>query len=268
VVPHGSLDPFDLQKKGLLKRFLGPLLIRPFLNGSAATVCSTQREADCLETYGAKCEVAVLPWAVERDKSHVERNDARKALAYAGDEFLVLFFGRIDYKKGFPVLLPAFKKLVECGVRAKLLIVGPDSRGYSIKVQQLVKRLGLSERVVFFPPKLGEEKVRIMKAADCFVLPSLNENFGNSVVEAMQEGLPVVISNNVYICDDVSRSKAGFVCKYDPTAVFEALRTLAENRNLRNEMAGAAARLGMEFTPSALREQYMALLYRVVGNQG
>src|SRR5579883_742143 len=53
VFPHGSLDPFDLQKKRYAKRALGPTLVREMLRGSRAVVCATRQEAERVETYGA-----------------------------------------------------------------------------------------------------------------------------------------------------------------------------------------------------------------------
>jgi glycosyltransferase involved in cell wall biosynthesis len=260
IIPHGSLDPFDLQKKLFLKRIIGSLFVCKCLAGSAAVLCSTQREADCLVTYGAKCLKIVLPWPTSPVFSHIGRQEARRALAISDDEFVVLSLGRIDYKKGFPVLLPAMKRLVQINAKTRLLIVGPDSNGYLRLVQQLVERLGLNGAVRFLPPAVGDEKIRLQCAADCFALPSLNENFGNAVVEAMQQGLPCVISNNVYICDSVEQDGAGLVCRYDEQEVFAALRKLSENPELRAKMSGAAVRLAKQFEPETLKERYLAIL--------
>jgi glycosyltransferase involved in cell wall biosynthesis len=268
IIPHGSLDPFDLQKKAFAKRILGPLLIRPFLQGSVGVICSSQREADCLITYGAKCNVTTIPWPIPPVASIGDREEARRHFGFHNQEFVVLSLGRIDYKKGFPVLLPAIQRLAQSGITTRLLIVGPDSGGYSTVVRQMVERLGLNEIVTFLPPVVGDEKSWLMKAADCFALPSLNENFGNVVIEAMQQGLPCVISNNVYICDEVENGGAGLVCNYDDKEVFAALRKLSESPELRAKMSDAAIRMAKNFEPEVLKERYLALLERLVGSRG
>jgi len=104
----------------------------------------------------------------------------------------------------------------------------------------------------------GKHKIKLMRAADCFVLPSLQENFGHAVVEAMQQGLPVVISKDVYTCDSIQQAGAGFVCSHDERDVFLALQRLARDNELRSEMAGAAMRLGKQFVPEVLSEKYTA----------
>jgi glycosyltransferase involved in cell wall biosynthesis len=265
VIPHGTLDPFDLNKKSLLKSLLGPLFIRPCLEGSSAVLCSTPREADCLVTYGATCRKIVLPWPVSPVHAQMDRQEARKALKIRDDEFVVLSLGRVDYKKGFPVLIPAFKRLVQVNANAKLLVVGPDSRGYTKVVQRMVDEHGLRGAVTFVPPVVGDDKMRLQRAADCFALPSLNENFGNTVVEAMQQGLPCVISNNVYICAELEQGGAALVCNYDEKEVFAALRRLSESPDLRAKMSVAAISVAKTFEPEVLKQRYLVMLQDIVG---
>jgi glycosyltransferase involved in cell wall biosynthesis len=261
VIPHGSLDPFDVRKKSLLKKFLGPLIVRGCLEGSSAVLCSAQREADCLVTYGATCRKTVLPWPVTPSSSNHDREEARRRFGFKDKEFVVLSLGRIDYKKGFPVLLPAIQRLAQSGITTRLLIVGPDSRGYGAVVRQMVDRLGLREIVTFLSPVLGDEKRRLMKSADCFALPSLHENFGMAIVEAMQQGLPCVISNNVNICSELEQGGAALVCNYDDREVFASLRKLSESSELRARMSAAAVRVAKRFEPEVLKERYLAMLH-------
>lgn len=264
VIPHGSLDPFDLQKKATLKFLLGPLFIRPYLQGSKAVICSAQREANCLVTYGAKCNVITLPWPIPPAVAFKSnRKESRRRFGINDKEFVVLSLGRIDYKKGFPVLLPAIQHLAQSGVHTRLLIVGPDSRGYSTVVHQMVEKLGLDDIVTFLPPAVGDEKNQIWKMVDCFALPSLNENFGRTVVEATQQGLPCVISNQVYICDELERAGAALVCNYDEKEVFVALQKLSDNPELRAKMSDSAIQVAKSFEPEALKERYLAMLKEV-----
>jgi glycosyltransferase involved in cell wall biosynthesis len=264
LIPHGSLDPFDVQKKSVLKRILGPLFLRPCIEGSAAILCSTEREANLLVTYGAECRRRVLPWPVPPPRSAMSRDEARKALRIPADEFVVLSLGRVNYKKGFPILLPAIRDLAQVNSKTRLLIVGPDSNGYTRVVQRMVNVLGIDRTVTFYPLVMGDDKLRLQAAADCFALPSLNENFGYTIVEAMQVGLPCVISNNVYICDELESAGAAIVCNYDSKEVFNALRKLSENPALRAQMSSNAARTAESFAPASLIERYLMMLTEFV----
>ena len=59
-------------------------------------------------------------------------------------------------------------------------------------MRAIYDRHGLSERTVFTGMVVGDDKWRLLRAADVFVLPSRHENFGIAVVEAMASGTPVV----------------------------------------------------------------------------
>jgi glycosyltransferase involved in cell wall biosynthesis len=266
VIPHGSLDPFDLCKKAIAKKFLGPLLIRPYLHGSSAVICSARRESDCLVTYGVKCNVITIPWPVPYHSSATRRDETRRQFGLDARAFVILSLGRIDPVKGFPILLPAIQRLAQSGMPTRLLIVGPDSCGYTGVVRQIVEQLGLGQIVTFLPPVAGEEKKRLMQAADAFALPSMHENFGMSIVEAMQEGLPCVISKNVYICDELQQGGAALVCNYDTDDVFAALRTLAGKPALRVKMSAAALQTAKSFAPEVLKERYAAQLNSLLGS--
>jgi glycosyltransferase involved in cell wall biosynthesis len=266
VVPHGSLDPFDLRKKAVAKKFLGPLLIRSYLQNSAAVICSAQRESDCLVTYGARCNVTTLPWPVPSHSARHQRVEARKHLGLNNSEFVVLSLGRIDPVKGFPILLQAIQMLAQSGIRTRLLIAGPDSRGYSAVVRQMVEKLNLGKIVTFLLPVVGDEKKKLMQAADTFALPSLHENFGMAIIEAMQQGLPCVISNNVYISDKLERGGAALVCNYDAGEVFAALQDLATNPVLRLKMSAAAFQIAKTFAPAVLKDLYGAKLNEILGS--
>jgi glycosyltransferase involved in cell wall biosynthesis len=73
-----------------------------------------------------------------------------------------------------------------------LVIAGPDEQGTLRALKEQVARLGLEESVKFVGPVYGEEKWRMLRSADVFVLPSRSENFGIVVAEALACGVPVI----------------------------------------------------------------------------
>ena len=118
---------------------------------------------------------------------------------------LVLFLGRINFKKGLDLLVPAFGRVVQKHPDARLAVVGPDNEGYGLKVRRWCEEQGIQDKV-FFVDHLGFEKVKEAYVdADVFVLPSYTENFGLTVVEAMACGTPVVISDQVNIWREFRR---------------------------------------------------------------
>ena len=72
----------------------------------------------------------------------------------------------------------------------------------------------------------GPLKSRVLQDAVCFVLPSINESFGVSVIEAMACGAPVVISKQVGIAEQISASGAGLVVDCNPNEFANAVELL------------------------------------------
>src|SRR5207248_5144062 len=79
------------------------------------------------------------------------------------------------------------------------------------ELRRQAERLNLSDRVIFTGMLEGEMKQGAFAAADAFVLPSHQENFGIAVVEALATGVPVLISNRVNIWREIEADRAGFV---------------------------------------------------------
>lgn len=185
VIPHGSLDPFDLRKKAIFKRNLGPLLVRSYLDGAREVICSTSQEAELLETYGSNVSRKVLPWPVTfTARNGSDRTSARRRLGIEDDEWVVLFLSRINYKKGLKLLLAAMEKAAAAIPRLRLLVAGDGEADY-VKEIRAFDRGGNCCRVDFLGFVSGSRRVDVFAAANGFALISDNENFGYAIVEAL-----------------------------------------------------------------------------------
>jgi glycosyltransferase involved in cell wall biosynthesis len=101
-----------------------------------------------------------------------------------------VFLSRIHPIKGLPLLLHAWAKVQPA--RWRLIIVGPDPVGHKAELLQLTSQLMLGSRVEFLDPVYGQEKWALLETADLFVLPTLSENFGIAVAEALANSVPVL----------------------------------------------------------------------------
>src|SRR6185436_20783168 len=142
---------------------------------------------------------------------------------------IVLFLGRLNFKKGLDLLVRAFGEVARRRPDVHLVLAGPDDDGYGATVRRWLGAEGVLDRVTFTGMLLGRAKLAAFRDADVFVLPSYTENFGMAVVEAMACGRPVVISDHVNIWHEVAAAGAGRVTRCDAGEVAAALLGLLDD---------------------------------------
>jgi len=157
----------------------------------------------------------------------------------AKDQPLVLFLGRLSWKKGLDRLLKAFSLTAD----GTLAIVGTDDEGLVRQLQHLAESLRISDRVRFLPRTvLGRDKEHLFAAARLFVLQSYSENFGNTVLEAMRRGVPVVATPEVGASEVVRQAESGIVAHGEPEPLGEAIDRLVNDAELASAMGEAGRR--------------------------
>jgi glycosyltransferase involved in cell wall biosynthesis len=130
------------------------------------------------------------------------------------------------------------------------------------RLAQLVLGLQIADRVRFLPRTvLGADKEHLYASAKLFVLPSYSENFGITVLEAMQHGVPVVTTPEVGAAKIVLESKAGLVVPGDPESLAGAIRHLTERVPLARAMGEAGRRHVDEHYSWACIAEQMEELY-------
>lgn len=135
----------------------------------------------------------------------------RAALPSLGDRRFLLFLSRVHPKKGCDLLIEAFADTAAHDPSLDLVIAGPDQVGLVSGLQARAEALGIGSRVHFPGMLTGNIKTGAFRAAEAFILPSHQENFGIVVTEAMACGTPVLISDKVNIWHEVLTDGAGFV---------------------------------------------------------
>jgi glycosyltransferase involved in cell wall biosynthesis len=156
---------------------------------------------------------------------------------------IVLFLGRLHPKKGGDLLIDAFAKVLESQPLLHLVMAGPDDgAGTRAALQSQAVRLGIAERITFTGMLSGDLKWSALQAAEVFVLPSHQENFGIAVVEALAMGVPVLISNKVNIWREIVADEAGMAEADTPEGTTKLLRRwLALDTEARLQMKLQAA---------------------------
>jgi glycosyltransferase involved in cell wall biosynthesis len=173
-----------------------------------------------------------------------------------------LFLSRIHSKKGCDLLLEALARVAEAHPDLDLVMAGPDKEGLRPQLEAQAKRLRISARVHWTGMLEGDSKWGAFHAADAFVLPSHQENFGVAVVEALACGLPVLISDKVNIWPDIAHDEAGIVNPDTAEGTYRSMTTLLamqpeeRRRMISNGLVCFRTRYEMKRTTQALNELF------------
>jgi len=217
ISPRGMLVPELIQRKSRLAKTAWISLIerRNFLDACAIHFTSEQEREDAWRLGVSVPRAAVVPNGI----------DIRPLGDAPRDPSLVLYLGRINWKKGLDRLIDAVASLSS----ARLVIAGRDDEGYAATLPQ-------HERVTFVGEVGGQAKERLLATAAILVLPSISENFGNAVLEAMAHATPVIVTPGVGLARDVEEAGAGIVTNGTPDALAGAIEQLLADESLRVAM--------------------------------
>ncbi|MBI3526273.1 MAG: glycosyltransferase family 4 protein [Betaproteobacteria bacterium] len=227
---HGGALPHRFFERN---RILSALL-RGVLQLPDAIVVLAKCELDAYRKFVPGQQVLLFPNAIDcapYEKFLRGRSDPAAPLR-------LLYIGRLAQEKGLAETLLGFKYARAQGVKVQFFIAGSGPEEVSLK--QLAGELGLAEDVSFVGPVFGEDKLKLLVAADAFVLASYAEGLPYALLESMAAGVPVIVTRVGAIPDVVAERIHGlFVPPRDPGAISHAIATLASNRRLLARMSTA-----------------------------
>jgi glycosyltransferase involved in cell wall biosynthesis len=251
VFVHGALDPWFNRAyplKRLKKILYWPIQYR-VLHDAAAVFFTTTIERDLAKTSFRPntWNGIVIPYGITDCGESAEESARQVEMFYRATPALrgrkyLLFLGRIHEKKGCDLLLEAFGRQASHGADVDLVIAGPDQTGLQSKLKAQADRLGLGGRVHWPGMLRGDLKWGVVRACEAFVLPSHQENFGISVVEALAVGRPVLISNQVNIWPEIEADGVGLVEEDTLAGTESLLRRWFETDPAEREAMAARAR--------------------------
>lgn len=230
VEPMGMYRPIirNLELKRLYHRILGSSMIA----GARFLVATSEQERRELIDGGVDpSRVVVRRNGIDGPDALPPRGEFRKKWDIAPECKVVLFLGRLVSKKSPDLLLEAFanwRANSPLGQNSILVIAGPDERdGFASRLRELAGKLALGQSALFAGPLYDEEKWQAYRDADVFVLPSQNENFGNTAAESAVCGTPVIVTDRCGIAPLVGA--AGLVIPHDALELERALRRILED---------------------------------------
>jgi len=253
VFPRGTLYKETVMlRSGFKKRMMLILFVRRMLERANRILFTTQDEAVKVQSYlRFNLRAAVIPNIVDNgDFFRLPfRGSLRHRLGIEANTTVLLHLGRVSPKKGLYTTVQMLAHLRAAGKPVVLVVVGGDDSGHLSEIAHLADALGLSSEVHFTGLLGREESMQALVDADIFILPSLSENFGMAVVEAMLARLPVVISDHVGIASEVAAAGAGIVVPLEagPEAFAKAVSDLIDDSSLRSALGAVAETFARAF---------------------
>jgi glycosyltransferase involved in cell wall biosynthesis len=258
AAPRGTLEPWSRRHKRWKKRLAWTLYQKRALQLAKVLHATSCLEARGFRDMGLNQPIAVLPNGVDSDVIAPE-------IARGGSNgHVALFLSRIHPKKGVLDLVEAWSEIKPNGWT--LLVVGPDEAGHRASVEAAARARGLGTSFQIRGPAYGDDKRALLERADLFVLPTLSENFGNVVVEALAAGTPV-ITTRAAPWGDLEKYHCGWWIDVGPKSLAEALAEAT--RRPPSELAAMGRRgqrlVRQKYTWERIAEQALQVYAWMIG---
>lgn len=210
--------------------------------------------------------VQVVPNATGAPLDHPDEREARKSPGeeISGEPF-VLAVGRMRIRKGFEILLHALAAARERGHRPRLVVAGDGERRESLSA--LARRLRLGTAVRFAGRCSRSEVCRLRQRAVALVVPSTYEGMPLVVLEAMDDGIPVIASAVSGIPEVVVDGETGWLVRPERSNALAGALIAATSDPTESRRRGEAGRRRLDegYRPRHAAQQWLQALERVTG---
>lgn len=254
---HGT----DITLVGLEPSF-EPLMKFSIESSDAVTAVSKFLRDETIDNYDVVKEIDVIHNFIDTETFRpIDPKNLRRLLAPNGEKLIVHTSNFREVKRVKDIIL-ALKIILDRGIKAKALLIGdgPD-RG---ECQQLARELGIWQQTRFLGKQ--SELASVLSASDVFLIPSGNESFGLSALEAMACGIPVISSDVGGLPELNVDGETGFVVPVgNVEKLAEQTIQVLTNKSLLDKLAkGAYQRATHTFAKERIVPQYETLYESVL----
>lgn len=259
ISPRGTLSDYSFNKrnsyaKAILHRLIGKGLLR----SAHIHVTSHQEELSILNIIQPK-SITNLPNFVKLPFTNSTSNRALDS-----NKFRLLFFSRIDDKKGIDILIKALPTL---NFNYTLTVAGPGEILYINQLKEISQQLGVESNINWLGLQT-EGKFELLAEHDLLILPSQDENFGNVVIESLSQGTAVLVSPFVGLADYVTHHDLGWICETEPQTIGETINLIAtEKDKITRIRANAPDIIRTDFDEATLVDRYVELYTRILNQK-
>jgi len=183
------------------------------------------------------------------------RKKSRKEIELSKKDFLIISVGRVVKRKGYDYALQAISALSHIkDLKYMIIGTGPELKN----LQELAKKLGIEDKVIFKGFVEEEAKFQYLDVADAYLLSSLHEGFGICLMEAMHEGLPIISTDNGGQMDFLKEEKNALLIKAQrPGEIVSAVERLVGAESLREKMGKINKEEVKNYYIAGITERYL-----------
>jgi glycosyltransferase involved in cell wall biosynthesis len=265
VRPLGTLDPWSMKQKSVRKALFWRLRGKRMMANASAVHYTARAEQEATERSLGLNHGTVVPLGVEASQPAGQTKAGANGIEAHP---YVLVLSRLHPKKGLDVLIDAF---VSLGRQPefqdwRLVLSGDGPQDYVRSLKRQVCEHQAEDLVLFTGWLEGEQRQATLSNAALLALPSYQENFGMCVMEAMSCGVPVIVSPQVNLAEDVQAAGAGWIVPVERTAIQSILEEALESEAERRMRGTAGRTLSERFAWPNVAGQLVSL-YSTVINQ-
>jgi len=252
--PRGTLSPYSFQNKNIgIKWFIHHLFGKPLLKRCYIHVTSNQ-EAEAIGKI-------VKPKSITNIPNFVKLPGRTVAANKQAGVFKLIFFSRIEEKKGLDILLDALPFVT---FPYTLTIAGDGDSTYINTLKALAEKNGIAANMNWVGFK-SDDKFGMLAGQDLLVLPSHDENFGNVIIESLSEGTAVLVSPFVGLADYVTENKLGWQCELNAASLGNNINfIIGRPDELTAIRKNAPGKIRTDFDESRLVKKYINLYNNII----
>lgn len=256
--PHGMLEPWDIQKNYWTKKLPALLLYqKKAIKIADMLVATAESEKRNLIKLGYNTNVVLVPNGIVIDGIPMKSSWRERRQ--------MLFLALYRRNKGIDILMQAVYQMKQELKGWNVILAGIES-DYTVKeLKQMAIELGIDDIVAVVGSLFGVDKWNTYRESDVFILPTLNENFGIVIAEALICGTPVITTKGAP-WSQIQEYECGWWINRTVEDLVDAMRDFIQTPiDIRQRMGYNGRRLVEEnFTSDIVAKQMMQIYDKII----
>lgn len=241
LTPHGiypSRSAFNALLKMIFDHTLGHML----LSFSGRIIALSEHNVRLIMQMGVPAsKISVVPNGISPQEYTCPKRSKNILNELGSDGPVLLYVGRIDWNKQIEKVVESMPLILKEFPSAKFVVVGPDYANLTNELLSLAQKLHVEHSLIMTGSVSASRLKEFYSTADIFVLPSSYEGFGLSMLEAMINRVPVIVSPTGGPGDILQHGVHAWLLRnVTPEEIFRSVRTILTDQQLREGLVNKA----------------------------